>query len=330
MLHVGEIIKVTGEHSHGGSSTTLHKIRAVNKIKKRARRLNDSTLSVIGGVCSKLSSPVAALMPRIQSMSRNVQRERQTNNPQFFNPSSCEGLKIPDNFLVTLRNEQFLIYDSGGKDRTMIFGTRKNLAILSACDIIAGDGTFSSVPKLFNQLYTIHGLYHGKMLPLVYILSTNRRTKTYKKVLTELLRIEPGIHPWLVICDFELAFMKAVRALMPDADIEGCLFHYKQCQWRKIQSCGLVSNYNNDVYTERILKMICAIAFVPVRHVVDAFVLLCELDEIVYDKVLDEFLEYFECTWIGQMTRNGRREPLFPHAVWNYYEAVLNRSTTYQ
>jgi len=41
---------------------------------------------------------------------------------------------------------------------------------------------------------------------------------------------------------------------------------------------------------------------------------------------VDLFLEYFEKTWIGALNwRTGaRRNPIFPHTVWNKYETILS------
>ena len=43
-------------------------------------------------------------------------------------------------------------------------------------------------------------------------------------------------------------------------------------------------------------------------------------------ETVDKFLEYFEKTWIGSLNwRTGaRKNPMFPHAVWNKYNSVLS------
>ena len=43
-----------------------------------------------------------------------------------------------------------------------------------------GDGTFSIAPVHFYQLYTIHGIVLGQLLPLVYCLMTKKSQSTYE------------------------------------------------------------------------------------------------------------------------------------------------------
>ena len=52
-----------------------------------------------------------------------------------------------------------MLYDSGnGPQRFLIIGTQKNLEMLNAFEIWLRDGTFKTAPKLFAQVYCIHGL----------------------------------------------------------------------------------------------------------------------------------------------------------------------------
>jgi len=44
-----------------------------------------------------------------------------------------------------------------------IFGTEKSLALLCQSSLVLMDGTFRCVPKIFKQLYTIHGEINGKV-----------------------------------------------------------------------------------------------------------------------------------------------------------------------
>jgi hypothetical protein len=46
--------------------------------------------------------------------------------------------------------------------RIVIFATDEQLQFLFKCTHILMDGTFSTSPKYFKQVYTIHGLKHGQ------------------------------------------------------------------------------------------------------------------------------------------------------------------------
>lgn len=42
------------------------------------------------------------------------------------------------------------------------------------------------------------------------------------------------------------------------------------------------------------------------------------------EELLDEWLDYFQRTWIGPLRRRVRRAPRYQLAWWNLYERVLN------
>ena len=62
--------------------------------------------------------------------------------------------------------------------------TDKNMEYLESCEILSGDGTFSTVPNMFSQLYTIHGTQANKpSFPLIYVSMKDRLKETYDEVL---------------------------------------------------------------------------------------------------------------------------------------------------
>ncbi len=115
------------------------------------------------------------------------------------------------------------------------------------------------------------------------------------------------------------------------------MFHFGQCVWREVQSCGLKKKYHEDKCFHLNVKKLIAIAFVPVKDVIDAF----ELLENEFDDDADEFIYYFEKTWIGERKKRGehcnqkalcindfrlgtgRKRPQFNHELWNMYDRVV-------
>jgi len=69
----------------------------------------------------------------------------------------------------------------------VIFTIDDNLRYLSAVTTIYLDGTFKSCPSLYAQLYTVHALVDGRVVPLVYALVANKLHTTYYKFF-EILR----------------------------------------------------------------------------------------------------------------------------------------------
>lgn len=91
-------------------------------------------------------------------ITRTIQRVRGSIS-NISNPKSLLELQFDDESKKLANGDNFLLYDSGPReDRIVIFGTRKNLSILSQCEFISMDGTLNIAPMLFEQLYTIHGM----------------------------------------------------------------------------------------------------------------------------------------------------------------------------
>ena len=95
-------------------------------------------------------------------------------------PNSYLDLNIPEEFTKTSK-DLFLIYDSGSTDgRLLIFATQSNRNILAHSEHWYADGAFKTMPPIFAQLYTVHGVKSGTIMPLVYVLLPN--TKLNKPV----------------------------------------------------------------------------------------------------------------------------------------------------
>ena len=92
-----------------------------------------------------------------------VRRERAVNQPY---PEILENtlFKIPDPYNVSSMAEQFVHYDNRKDDRLIILGMRESLQFLQNSENWFMDGTFSTSPPQFAQIYAIHGLNNGKTL----------------------------------------------------------------------------------------------------------------------------------------------------------------------
>lgn len=87
---------------------------------------------------------------------------------------------------VNFKQEAFLLHDSGESDvnRIIVFATKRNLECLGRAGAWFCDGTFKVVPSLFYQLYTVHALCNGIVVPLVYGLLPNKTEETYRRYVT--------------------------------------------------------------------------------------------------------------------------------------------------
>lgn len=195
---------------------------------------------IIGGTVGSISEAATIQLPKRSAILRTIQRVRQAVNPQLPTPASRKELEIPHFYSVTTRGEPFLMHDSGGDDdRFLIFSTNENLRFLARCDQWFADGTFSSVPTIFLQLYTVHGLSHGKTLPLIYLLAPNKSTRMYTTFLQWIKAHTEDSQPQRMVVDFEPGVIRAIRRELPDTEINGCYFHFRQCLWRAVQTLRL-------------------------------------------------------------------------------------------
>ena len=117
-------------------------------------------------------------------------------------------------------------------------------------------------------------------------------------------------------------FKKAAINVFEDkfvAVISGCFFHLSQNVYRKIQSEGLTTIYQEDREFFLKLKMLPSLAFVPEQDVVDCFnILMADFPESALGVAT-----YFEDNYIGKiLPNNSRRIPPFPIRIWNMYERV--------
>ena len=132
---------------------------------------------------------------------------------------------------------------------------------------------FKSAPKLFIQLYVLHGSLGETTVPLVYAYLERKDTAVYTELLTALTNQCTARNltfaPQFIHIDFEDAVIKSIHAvigLVPE--IQCCFFHLCQNTWKHIQNLGLVDTYKNDPAFSLFCCMLDGIAFLPVADIV--------------------------------------------------------------
>jgi hypothetical protein len=113
----------------------------------------------------------------------------------------------------------------------LIFMSDHGRWVLSRSEMLYIDGTFSSAPEPFTQLYFVLGKMPDKRaVPVCFALLPNKETATYRKlweVITSLVVFENGC-PRRIFLDFERAAINAVVAALPRAKMCGCIFHQQK------------------------------------------------------------------------------------------------------
>lgn len=128
-------------------------------------------------------------------MKKVIQRVQKLNNGVPPLPATLKELIIPQQYTVTLKNEQFLLFDSGiqDKERILLFSTNRNLELLSETNSEwFMDGTCKTAPNLFAQILTIHVLRFNTVIPIYmqfFRIKGNLLTKGYSVKLKNCNRI---------------------------------------------------------------------------------------------------------------------------------------------
>ena len=205
--------------------------------------------------------------------------------------------------------------DPDCRSKILIFATDASLQLLASSNHWFMDGTFKIVPELFFQLYTVHVLHNGHTIPCLYALLPRKEEATYDELFQELKVLAPNAAPTSIMVDFEKAAINSASRTFPTADVKGCFFHLSQNIFRHVRENGLHGRYRDDTDFYLKVRMVAALAFVPLDQVITAFEELQQHLGDDYEVVLD----YFEDNYIGRQRRVNRRAPRFAHAMWNMH-----------
>lgn len=101
-----------------------------------------------------------------------------------------------------------------------------------------------------------------------------------------------------IIIDFEVASKKKLLNHFPNAFIEGCLIHFSQIIWRRIQYLQLTCLYKSSYMFKNHIKLLLSLAFVPIEYVMEYYTILKEYikknDKINnYEMILEFFEKYY-------------------------------------
>ena len=139
------------------------------------------------------------------SVQSALKRKRLSLIPET--PQTIDDVDIVGEWTTTWAGRPFLSHIDNDWG-VCAFSTDKNYHRLLKCDTIFIDGTFNSCPPSYEQFVTIHGLYHGKVLPFIMDLATGKRVGHYLQILQHVkVRIlcitGHRFSPRMAICDFE-------------------------------------------------------------------------------------------------------------------------------
>lgn len=263
---------------------------------------------------------LASSLPVYNSCRMSLHRVRKRNEPVL--PKRREDIQIPDNLKTLPDGRDFLQAEDGAEDKILLFATDQALTRACAAHTVLVDGTFYTSPRLFSQLFTFHYEDGGKVFPVIFALLPDKSQRTYQRLFqlvktrARLLGLEfqpPKLHS-----DYEQAIIRAARLEFPTSRMVGCMFHYGQCLWRKIQSMRGAEEYLNNPETRRYIRRCAALTFVPLHRLDEAWM---DLQADAPDHPLcTAFSDYFVDTWLDDISSR------FPRVLWNHHDNMNSGS----
>ena len=171
-------VTIINDHSHFPDPADIEKQKFRTALKTRAGVADEPPRQTILSAKRDTNRETAAVIPSY-STKRTINSVKQEKLPRIQEPQSLTDFELPELLKVTHSGERFLHFDSGPNDtkRTMLFNTLARLDLLSGVDDWFCDGTFSTAPSVFFQIYTIHASVEGILILIVYALLPDKKEK---------------------------------------------------------------------------------------------------------------------------------------------------------
>ena len=138
------------EQTYALLQTECQVTKVKSGIKRRAEETEGTTQQILSTELRNISNEVAANLPSLETLRRNIHHSRQHRNmlPTLAHREDISDL--PQTYRTTVSGDSFLVYDSGvgDKERTFIFASQDALHFLVDSRHWYADGTFVC-PEIF-------------------------------------------------------------------------------------------------------------------------------------------------------------------------------------
>ncbi|CAF2042089.1 unnamed protein product [Rotaria magnacalcarata] len=293
------LMKTAGSHSHLPEKEKIEVREVREKIKQRAINETTPIPRIYDEECAKamLSTTAIAILPSEREMNSGINKARRSITPII---PTTQLFDIPESYSKTLNKNEFLITDKmvTRRQRILLFSTSEQLKMLFAAETIFMDGTFSTCPSMFDQVYTIHAIKYDQSFPCVFGLLPNRQKNTYHFMFQELkaiaVQMKMNFSPKLIMSDFEVGLLSVVALEFVTTTSLSCYFHFTQAIYRAIQRVGLSTAYNNDDDIKKYCRQLIALPLIPEAIIEDTYDELIATMPSTLKETLKDLLQYFQ------------------------------------
>lgn len=292
-------------------------VEFVRQLQEQAKDVSKSPAQILGDMLSQEEFYDFLTMIKYTILEGLILQYRPLTGILGESPLNC----IPDN--------DFVFFYSGGEHGMMLLGSDWSRERARQADWLLIDGTFKVCPLPYYQYLTIMGedIQTGQFFPICGALLPDKKQETYAQALDTISIFVDFPAVQHITCDFERGLIEQVtlwlsRQRMESATFTGCRFHYCQC------------------LKKRILKIYGRNPPAVVRVIFKIFMdmIVCDLDTVQWildefsgrDKKLDDFVDYFDRTWIprfydwnlASQTKEKRRKST-NNGLESYHSSLL-------
>lgn len=273
----------------------LARVRAECNVQARAQPFTSARRIVETAIRSVVPEGHPVDLPHPDNLARNANRQRQQGRPRHPNDlffEIQEEVNPADFFLADVH--------VNGR-RHILYATNHQLRLLKKAKNWFVDATFKVVRKPFCQLFTIHAFITSdgtnmKQVPLLFVIMSGKRTCDYRSVYQWLKESIADLAVKSITSDFECAmWLAATKVFGNDLQLHGCLFHWQQAVFRKIQEYGLVPAYMKKRKTYNFIKEIMALPYLPQEWISRVFIQIAEKE---LKPRLRQLVDYVGTQWI--------------------------------
>ena len=139
-------------HNHGSDWGHIKALEVIEKIARKAdERPNALASSIIREEMAHVDEEAVANLPKRTALKRKIERVHAKHRPPL--PKSFDDMHALPEKYRTIEGKNWLLADTGGHDRQLIFSTAEGLRSLAMSSYWLADGTFKAAPRIAYQLY---------------------------------------------------------------------------------------------------------------------------------------------------------------------------------
>ncbi|KAL7286184.1 hypothetical protein TKK_0008669 [Trichogramma kaykai] len=285
--------KTTAHYGHEPDLLFLEKMAFKRELFRRCQETSESLTNIWNNM--SLEFPDIAIHYPHKRLSSSMHNYRRLRAPKM--PENLRELAERVGQYDPIKNMYIGHCEDANGGIALMFMHSDMREPLKECTALYGDGTFKirpNNPRDIAQVYTFHLMKNLSGFPAFFFLTNSRTADLYKAMLRQMIQVIPELANLKSIStDFERSIITAVREVLPNARLSGCLFHYMQALRRYwYWKCRIPDEFHN------ILEYAMSLAYLPAENMEAGFNVVMGLMNYHNVPNADRFNTYFRRQWL--------------------------------